>query len=286
MKKILLLVAFMLVGFLGVGQNNNSYIIKFKTQNDSVCFNTQNVSGIRIDAFGQELIHDNGTEWTALEELDTVYVYRTENAPDWIDLGLPSGLLWATHNVGANAPEEYGDYFAWAETSPKSVYDWETYLYSCNHNYWSFTKYCYEFTSGCNGYTDTLTILQPGDDAATMNWGGGARTPTVEEWRELRDHCTWVWTTLNGVNGSLFTGPNGNTLFLPACCRYNEEGLYGWEGQEGWYWSSSLYQELFEVDIAYDFYIGYIPDFGNGWADSDRAVRNHGLCVRAVRSAK
>ena len=99
--------------------------------------------------------------------------YSSPNEPqgDWVDLGLPSGLLWATRNVGANSPEDYGNYFAWAETSPKSVYDWDTYIYTCG-NWGDLTKYCDNSNYGCNGFTDNLTILQPGDDAATANYGG------------------------------------------------------------------------------------------------------------------
>ena len=164
---------------------------------------------------------------------------QQEPTGDWVDLGLPSGLLWATRNVGANSPEDYGDYFAWAETSPKSVYNWATYQYTCGGLY-DMTKYCNNSNYGCNGYTDNLTILQPGDDAATANWGNGARMPTKQEWEELENYCSSVWTTQNGVNGRLFTGPNGNSLFLPAA-GYRWDGELDDAGSDGNYWSSSLY---------------------------------------------
>ena len=144
---------------------------------------------------------------------------------DWVDLGLPSGLLWATRNVGASSPTDYGNYYAWGETSPKSVYDWDTYRYYTTER---LTKY-----TGSDG----LTILQPGDDAATANYGG--RTPTAEEWQELMDNTTASWTTQNGVNGRRFIGPNGNSLFLPAAgCR--SDSSLGNAGITGDYWSSSL----------------------------------------------
>ena len=163
---------------------------------------------------------------------------------DWVDLGLPSGLLWATRNVGATSPEDYGDYFAWGETSPKSIYDWSTYRY-CNwvNAYVNadgqnlLTKYCSLSGYGYNGFTDNLTTLQPGDDAASANYGG--RTPTKEEWQELMDHTTSQWTTQNGVNGHRFTGPNGNSLFLPAAGVRGDSSLY-FDGSSGDYWSSSL----------------------------------------------
>lgn len=171
---------------------------------------------------------------------DTVHAPEApQPTGDWVDLGLPSGLLWATRNVGASSPEDYGDYFAWAETSPKSVYYWTTYQYTCNDDGDGLTKYCNSSSYGCNGFTDNLTTLQPSDDAATANWGSGARMPTKEEWQELREHCTSTWTTQNGVNGIFFTGPNGNTLFLPAAGNRFESNL-GAVGSRCLYWSSSL----------------------------------------------
>ena len=197
------------------------------------------------------------------------------NGHAYVDLGLPSGLLWATRNVGANSPEDYGDYFAWGETQPKSYYDWSNYQYSCADNYYSLTKYCNYSAYGCNGFTDNLTILQPGDDAATANWGSGARMPTRQEWEELRDYCSSVWTTQNGVYGWCFTGPNGNSLFLPAAGdRWDDELNHA--GDIGNYWSSSLGTD--SPDFAWFF----------GFRSSDAGVyddayRSAGRSVRAVR---
>ena len=194
--------------------------------------------------------------------------------PDWVDLGLPSGLLWATRNVGATSPEDYGDYFAWGETTPKSYYDWSTYIYS-NGAYNQLTKYCSNSDYGYNGFTDNLTILQPGDDAATANYGG--RTPTKVEWQELLDNTTATWTTQNGVNGRLFTGTNGNSIFLPAAgCRW-DSNIHG-GGYYGYYWSSSLYPGL-------PFYAWEIG-FGSGSQYLDAINRMCGQPVRAVRSAE
>ena len=205
--------------------------------------------------------------------------FRTDEPQgDWVDLGLPSGLLWATRNVGADSPEDYGDYFAWAETQPKSYYDWDTYTYSCSgDDYEDLTKYCNNPVLGCNGYTDNLTILQAGDDAATANWGNGWRTPTLEECEELLDHCTSVWTTQNGVYGRRFTGPNGNTLFLPAA-GYRWDGDLNCAGFLGYYWSSSL--DTGDPYNAWDY------RFNSGLSRVNYGVRIHGLPVRAVRSAR
>lgn len=196
-----------------------------------------------------------------------------EPTGDWVDLGLPSGLLWATRNVGASSPEDYGDYFAWAETQPKSYYDWSNYQYMCNNSY-GLTKYCSRSDCSCNGFTDNLTILQPGDDAATANWGSGARMPTKQEWEELVDYCSSVWTTLNGVNGRLFTGPNGNTLFLPDAGYRWLDGLHD-AGSYGYYWSSSL-----DTDIPFN---AWYFDIGSGGVGVFSDSRFRGRSVRAVR---
>ena len=160
----------------------------------------------------------------------------------FVDLGLPSGLLWATCNVGANAPEDYGDYFAWGETQPKETYSWSTYQY-CNGSSNTLTKYCNNPNYGYNGFTDSLTTLLPEDDAATANWGEDCRMPTRSEWQELFENTTGTWvTTQNGVVGCIFTASNGNSIFLPAAGR-------NWGGENndlniyGYYWSSSLCDE-------------------------------------------
>ena len=206
--------------------------------------------------------------------LSTGCTEKEEVDKDWVDLGLPSGLLWATRNVGATSPEDYGDYFAWGETSPKEVYNWDTYRY-CNGDYDQLTKYCSKSSFGYNGFTDNLTILQPGDDAATANYGG--RTPTKEEWQELLNNTTVSWTTLNGVNGRLFTASNGNSLFLPAAGYRGVSSLYD-AGSDGDYWSSSLYTD--DPDYAWYFY------FGSGDQDMSSSGRDNGHSVRAVRSAR
>ena len=195
------------------------------------------------------------------------------SSDDWVDLGLPSGLLWATRNVGATSPEDYGDYFAWGETSPKSVYDWSTYRY-CNGSSKTLTKYCNDSYFGYNGFTDNLTILQPGDDAATANYGG--RTPTIEEWEELMNNTTVSWTSQNGVSGRLFTGTNGNNLFLPAAGDRTDSELYG-DGRDGSYWSSSLRTDYPCIAWSFDF-----DPYGQGMHDY-YYYRYEGYSVRAVR---
>ena len=161
---------------------------------------------------------------------------NSANGHEYVDLGL--SVKWATCNVGANAPEEYGDYFAWGETEPKSEYNWSTYKW-CEGSYDTQTKYC---TDSYYGTVDNKTILELSDDAANASWGGSWRMPTKAEQDELRTECTWTWTwtTQNGVNGYKVTSKtNGNSIFLPAAgCRYSSDLNYA--GVDGSYWSSSL----------------------------------------------
>ncbi|MBR3075090.1 MAG: Ig domain-containing protein, partial [Bacteroidales bacterium] len=134
---------------------------------------------------------------------------------EYVDLGLPSGLKWATMNVGATKPEEYGSYFAWGETQPKTNYSWSTYKFELgtNHN-GPFSKYV---TNPSYGTVDNKTVLDTEDDAARVNWGGSWRMPTYSEVKELQGNCVWKSTTLNGVDGWLCTSKiNGSTLFFPS----------------------------------------------------------------------
>ena len=192
---------------------------------------------------------------------------------EYVDLGLPSGTLWATCNVGATAPEEYGDYFAWGETEPKNDYSVSTYKW-CNGSNKTLTKYCIDSDYGYNGFTDGKTELDPEDDAAYVNWGPSWRIPTTEQQRELYEKCSSVWTTQNGVDGRLFTGPNGNTLFLPgAGYRWNE--LLDYMGLDGFYWSRTL-----SPSSSYDVYDLY---FSSDVVIRIDGYRNGGHSVRAVR---
>ncbi len=152
-----------------------------------------------------------------------------------VDLGLPSGLKWATCNVGANKPEGYGSYFAWGETFSKTEFTWGTYAW-CNGTSTTITKYNTNFSYGT---VDNMTELQTTDDAARRLWGGTWRMPTEDEMIELHSNCTWTWETKNGVNGYTVKGPNNNTIFLPAAGYGYGTSVYG-AGSEGHYWSSTL----------------------------------------------
>ena len=190
------------------------------------------------------------------------------NGHEYVDLGL--SVKWATCNVGASKPEEYGDYFAWGEVEPREVYDWSTYKW-CNGSYDTQTKYC---TNSDYGTVDNKTVLESADDAAAVNWGGSWRMPTDAELTELHEQCTWTWTTQNGVNGYKVTSKsNGNSIFLPAA-GYRYGSSLDYAGSDGDYWSSSLYTD--DPDHAWD--VGFDSDgvrrynYGRYYGQSVRPV--------------
>ena len=204
---------------------------------------------------------------------------KDEPDPDtheWVDLGLPSGTLWATCNIGANAPEEYGYYFAWGETEPKEVYSWYNYKW-CNGTFDTITKYLTEdgYTYGFRDFTDGKTELDPEDDAAYVNLGPEWRMPSMEQQLELVEQCTWTQKTRNGVNGMLVKGPNGNTIFLPAAGRWLDS--LDAVGSVGYYWSRTLFAEY--SDLAY--YLVFLRTVSTGCD-----YRIYGKAVRAVRVSK
>ena len=212
---------------------------------------------------------------------------------EYVDLGLPSGTLWATCNVGANSPEEYGDYFAWGETEPKDIYEWTTYKW-CNWicdtvtDYYfivdvTWYKYYYKnWVNNTNVKGDNKMELDPEDDAACVNWGPQWRMPTLEQIQELVDKCYWQWTQKNDVNGYLVTGPNGNSIFLPASGARSSR-LYN-DGKCSYFWSRTLCsKDKLAIESA-DHEDAYIMFF-NWWNNEvwyDR--RSDGNTVRAVRA--
>ena len=204
----------------------------------------------------------------------------TETA-GWVDLGLPSGLLWAKCNLGASSPEEYGDYYAWGETEPKEVYNWSTYRYCTTYAEGGFkTLTKYNIYSGY-GTVDNLTTLEAMDDAATQRLGSSARIPTKAEWEELLDNTLSELTTLNSVYGRMLTSKvNGRSLFLPAAGNRWENVLRD-AGEEGYYWSSSL-----NADDPDDSNDALSFDFLEGGYNLGDSRRCSGLSVRPVRSAR
>jgi hypothetical protein len=195
---------------------------------------------------------------------------------EYVDLGLPSGTLWATKNVGADSPEDYGDYFAWGETEPKYGYMWDTYKY-CDGSATKLTKYCQQSDYGYIDYTDTMTELLPDDDAATENWGSEWQMPSSVQFEELFNdsYTTTEWTTQNGVNGRKITSKrNGNSIFLPAAGYRNFTKLRE-AGSDGYYWSRSL-------DTSYSSYAHYLS-INQLLIHMKQNYRFYGQSVRPVR---
>ena len=179
---------------------------------------------------------------------------------EFVDLGLPSGLKWAAYNVGAESPEQSGDYFAWGEVEPKSYYFWNTYKYSGDKDS-TFTKYCTDTLCGLNGFVDNKLQLDIEDDAAHVNWGGNWRMPTADELDDVRYLCTWEWTTRNGVPGLLGTsrveGYTDRTIFFPAAGSYFGDQLTITGGiTDGYYLTKSVnstYPEVYFSSVIFVF---------------------------------
>ena len=187
-----------------------------------------------------------------------------------VDLGLPSGLKWRGWNVGASKPEEYGNYYAWAETSPKSSYSSSNYKYKAT-DYGDGGMIVYAKYDPTPIHGDGKTVLEPEDDAASVNLGNGWRTPTFNEFKELRENCTWAWTTRNGVNGMLVTGPNGKSIFLPGGGWYTNTTLTG-KTTYGSYWTASGSGGN-----------AHAVDFASGYLDKAYLARPDGRSVRPVK---
>lgn len=208
-----------------------------------------------------------------------------DNHPHAIDLGLPSGTEWACQNVGAHTPDQYGSYFAWGETESDTPYqtDWSRYLFSFEGNdgnsdspyFCHLTRYCSHSNMGQAGFTDGLTELVPADDAATANWGDNWCMPTYTQTVELNNstYVSCTWTTVNGVEGQLFTSTsNGNCIFLPFTLVSQDEH----QTKYGYYWSSTRQTDW--STNAWNIYINF------DYSTYDNAnYRYHCQSVRPVR---
>ena len=189
---------------------------------------------------------------------------KTEAIAVDVDLGL--SVKWASCNVGADAPEDYGGYYAWGETEEKSNYSWDTYKYWSDRdgNGWCSEDEFQNIGSNISGTSY---------DVAHVKWGGGWRMPTLDEIKELCEKCSWEWTSVNGVWGQKVTGPNGNSIFLPAAGYRHGTEVYD-RGSDGYYWSGTPLED--NSNFACCLYFGS----GNGYWDFDD--RYNGRTVRPV----
>ena len=210
--------------------------------------------------------------------------YFPENV--YVDLGL--SVKWATCNVGADKPEDYGDYYAWGELTPKESYTWENYRFRTSGDDEGTVKlskytslYYTSMLDEDNRFfiADDKTQLDLEDDVAHVKWGGDWRLPTNEEMNELIDSCTWTWTTVNGVNGCLVTsnrpGYTDRSIFLPATGKYGFETSNKSAGTWGHYWSNSVNKDQSSYNAG-------VLAIGSGYAAVKITFRAHGQSVRPV----
>lgn len=210
----------------------------------------------------------------------SIGIANAQHNTDYVDLGLPSGTLWATCNVGAAKPWEYGEYFAWGETRPNTDYSWTTYKYA-NGAEERLTKYCHKSSRGNYFFSDDIMQLESSDDAATARMGSKWRIPTSSDWEELFENCSIIISSIycgSGVTGRIFISnkyPN-REIFLPAAGYKEGCQLYN-DGDMGSYWSSSLFEPNPSSACTIYFYGSWKKPF-----DYSKR-RAHGLTIRAVR---
>ena len=209
------------------------------------------------------------TRSSLLKMPEVVYEGASVIPDGCVDLGL--SVFWASCNLGATNPEDFGDYYAWGETEPKESYYWSTYKFGTS-SFGPFSKYN---TISSYGSIDNKTVLEPEDDVAHVKLGGKWRMPTDAEWTELRTKCTWTWVENyngSGINGRLVQATNGNSIFLPAAgYRY---GTSLFTVSYGFYWSSSL--------DAYNPYAALCVEFGSDDVLRPMNNRFYGKSVRPV----
>ena len=204
----------------------------------------------------QLVIHREGRTPMRIDICDidsmTIEEKATENH-EYVDLGL--SVLWATCNIGAEMPEQYGHYFAWGETEPKETYTADNYQHATNNGYvWLGND-----------------IARSNYDTAYLCWQGEWRMPTIQEAEELGKKCTWTWTSVNGINGYKVTGPSGNHIFLPAAGQMREQNLN--QGATGYYWTSTQSEEYSSAAYNLNF-----TGYDGRWS----ANRAYGFSIRPV----
>ena len=259
--------------------NASNKTVVWSSNNEAVA-GVVNGTVVAAGSYGTAVITCEAADGSGVTATCIVYILDPST---YVNLGLPSGTLWATCNIGATSPEDYGDYFAWGETAGyndgKTNFNWSTYKW-CEGSSSTMTKYCTDSSYGYNGFTDNKTELDLEDDAAYVNWGPAWRMPSIEQFAELinSDYTTTEWTTQNGVYGRKITskvaGYEGNFIFLPAAGDRDNSSL-GEAGAEGNYWSRTLGGSYPNNARGLYFHSGFIGTYNGS--------RYYGRSMRPVR---
>lgn len=269
---------------IGEKRQLSANVIPSNATNKTVFWKSASSKIALVSSHGIVTAMDSGTTQISVSTADggfvstitvTVDGQREINGHEWVDLGLPSGLKWATCNIGATKPEAFGHYFAWGETSTKSEYKKSNYKWGTKTSSGTkLTKYC---TVSYDGTTDGRTVLTENDDAAHVNWGGSWRMPTNDDVIELQKSCTWTWTTLNGVEGYQVTSKtNLNSVFFPASGFLNHDTSYisSGVGTQCALWTSSLCRN--------GSWLAYSIEHYNPSGSAGTHTRENGLAIRPV----
>lgn len=211
---------------------------------------------------------------TIFSSLTIVNAQNKEKGHEYVDLGL--SVKWATCNVGASTPEDYGSFYAWGETKTKQSFTAKNYVFRTGGTWAENIKLSKYNTDPEKGPVDGKVRLASSDDAASVNWGGRWRTPTKDEVEELFSRCSWVKTELNGVPGFRVTGLNGNSIFLPATGLMSENKIIG-QGERACIWSSSLV-----ADGAYPSAAAFCLIVYNSKNRQNDMDRHNGMMIRPV----
>ena len=260
MNRIILIIMMFWVSAFVIAQKPENTLVIHQMNTNDVQIPVDDVDSVYVDNQGDKdnmnvRMTDGSLRSYAFENIDYMDFIYVDKGPQAVDLGLSS--LWASYNIGATCPEEAGDFFAWGETSPKSDYSEESYLYYKNGSYQKIAN----------------NISGTEYDAATAQWGSPWRMPNRYEITELMQ-CEWKQDTVNGVDGYRVTGKTGNSIFLPAAGYMNGTEHQDNDNRQGYYWSSSVNMDM--TSSAYNInFKGYNAE----WS----ASRFYGFCIRAVR---
>lgn len=220
---------------------------------------------------------------------------QAANGHEYMDLGLRRNgkkILFATKNIDADEPQDFGTYFAWGDTEKRYdriegdkvigySFDWQHCPYHVGMNYYDgWQKYCFNPSYGVGGYTDDLTTLETEDDAASVLWGGNWRMPDKSDFEFLNSlNVTSKWTdnwNSTGIKGRTYTGKGeyaGSSIFLPATGYLYDTSTsaYNFSGR---YWT----RDLGDTDTSE----GFFYSFGSGFKQFGKTCRSHGLAIRPV----